>query len=69
MLALIGRWVEAAPAGSQMVVEADERFDFGLLKLPERWDVREYPPAVVGIFAEPPRPRGVSALPPKCLGG
>jgi 16S rRNA (guanine966-N2)-methyltransferase len=51
MLAMIGRWVEVAPAGSQMVVEADAQFDFGLLPLPERWDVREYLPAVVGIFS------------------
>jgi 16S rRNA (guanine966-N2)-methyltransferase len=51
MLALIGRWLEAAGEGSQMVVEADERFDFASLPQAERWDVREYLPAVVGIFA------------------
>jgi 16S rRNA (guanine966-N2)-methyltransferase len=51
MLALIGRWLEAAPAGSQFVVEADERFDFKSLPQHERWDVREYLPAVVGIYA------------------
>jgi 16S rRNA (guanine966-N2)-methyltransferase len=51
MLALIGRWVEASPAGSHVVVEADERFDFKSLPQAERWDVREYPPAVVGIFS------------------
>ena len=51
MLALIGRWLEAAGEGSQMVVEADERFDFASLPQAERWDVREYSPAVVGVFA------------------
>jgi 16S rRNA (guanine966-N2)-methyltransferase len=51
MLALLGRWLEAAPTGSQVVVEADERFDFGSLPRPDRWDVREYLPAVVGIYA------------------
>lgn len=50
MLALIGRWVEAAPTGSQVVVEADERFDFGSLPQYERWDVREYLPAAVGVY-------------------
>jgi 16S rRNA (guanine966-N2)-methyltransferase len=51
MLALITRWLEAAPAGSQVTIEADERFDFGSLPQHERWDVREYLPAVVGIYA------------------
>jgi len=50
MLDLIARWVELSSAGSQIVVEADERFDFGSLAQAERWDVRNYPPAVVGIF-------------------
>jgi 16S rRNA (guanine966-N2)-methyltransferase len=51
MLDLIARWLELSPAGSQIVVEADERFDMSLLPRPELWDVRKYPPAVVGIFA------------------
>jgi len=51
MLALIGHWTEAALPGSQVVVEADERLDFKLLPQPERWDVREYLPSVVGVFA------------------
>jgi 16S rRNA (guanine966-N2)-methyltransferase len=49
MLALIERLVAAAPAGSQFVVEADERFDFGHLPRAETWVVRKYLPAVVGI--------------------
>jgi hypothetical protein len=39
-----------------MIVEADERFDFTLLKTGEgeaAWDVRSYPPAVVGVFRMP----------------
>ena len=51
MLALIDRWLGAGAEGSQIVVEADDRFDFALLPQAERWDVREYLPAVVGIFA------------------
>jgi len=33
------------------VVESDDRFDFGILPDAENWDVRVYPPAVVGIHA------------------
>ena len=50
MLDMMARWIEIAPAGSQMVVEADERFDFASLVQPEAWDIRHYPPAVVGIL-------------------
>ena len=45
------------PAGSIMIVEADERFDFELLpgkvaveRHDEGWDVRTYSPAVVGVW-------------------
>jgi 16S rRNA (guanine966-N2)-methyltransferase len=50
MLGLIERLVTAAPAGSQFVVEADERFDFGLLPSASAWNVRTYLPAVVGLL-------------------
>jgi len=50
MLNVIGRWMAIAPAGSQIVVEADERFDFSLLSNAEQWDVRHYPPAIIGIY-------------------
>jgi len=50
MLQLIGDLVEQAPAESLFSVEADERFDFGRLPHAERWDVRRYPPAVVGVL-------------------
>jgi 16S rRNA (guanine966-N2)-methyltransferase len=52
MLELVARWVELAPAGSQIVVEADERFDFHSLPQAEKWDVRTYPPAHVGILSK-----------------
>lgn len=50
MLDLVAGLMDTAPPESVLVVEADERFDFGLLKNPEAWDVRPYPPAVVGIY-------------------
>lgn len=50
MLALTTRMLAAAPAESIVVVEADARFDFGTLHEAERWDVRTYSPAVVGIW-------------------
>ncbi|MGI9456610.1 MAG: RsmD family RNA methyltransferase [Aeoliella sp.] len=60
MLVLIAALMEHAPAESTLVVEADERFDFGLLpggvkeeRGDEGWDVRTYPPAVVGVWRKP----------------
>ena len=54
MLELIDRIQAHAPAGSILLVEADERFDFELLRGKESthtwWDVRPYPPAVVGVW-------------------
>jgi len=50
MLDLVERLLAKAPAESIFVVEADTRFDFGLLPTAEAWDVRPYRPAVVGIF-------------------
>ena len=45
---LVTLW-SAAPSGSPFVVEADERFDFGLLPEPATWDVRNYRPARIGV--------------------
>lgn len=53
MLELIVGMIERAPPGSVVVVEADERFDFGLLPTADEWDVRRYPPAVVGLIWKP----------------
>jgi len=50
MLDLISGLMRSSPAGSIFVVEADGRFDFGLLPEAEAWDVRTYPPAVVGVY-------------------
>ncbi len=50
MIEMIAIFVERSPAGSVVVVEADEPFDFASLPRPDEWDVREYPPAVVGVF-------------------
>ncbi len=50
MLELIEGLIRSAPAESIFVVEADARFDFRLLPDPDGWNVRSYPPAVVGIF-------------------
>ena len=47
---LIGTLIELAPLQSVVVVEADARFDFHSLPHPETWDVRSYPPAVVGLY-------------------
>lgn len=51
MLDLISNWLTKSPSGSQVVVEADERFEMGLLPRSENWDIRQYPPAVVGIVS------------------
>jgi 16S rRNA (guanine966-N2)-methyltransferase len=54
MLELIQRIQRHAPAGSILIVEADERFDFALLSQAlsqvGSWDIRTYPPAVIGIW-------------------
>ncbi len=50
MLTLLGTLMTAAPSGSLFAVEADARFDFGLLPQADAWDVRDYPPARVGIW-------------------
>jgi 16S rRNA (guanine966-N2)-methyltransferase len=50
MIELISGLMFAAPAESIFVVEADARFEFQTLPEPAAWDVRCYPPAVVGIF-------------------
>ena len=56
VLELIRRVQEHAPAGTILIVEADEPFDFDLLRHAEGtavaalWDVRSYAPAVVGLW-------------------
>jgi 16S rRNA (guanine966-N2)-methyltransferase len=53
VLALVSQLIEHAPADSQFCVEADERFDFGQLPHAGEWDVRRYPPAIVGVWRKP----------------
>jgi 16S rRNA (guanine966-N2)-methyltransferase len=48
MLALLNELMQQAAPGSIIIVEADERFDFHLL--PGEWSVRQYLPAVVGVW-------------------
>jgi 16S rRNA (guanine966-N2)-methyltransferase len=50
MLGLIQRFTNQAAAGSILVVEADERFNFLELPQADDWNVRSYPPAVVGLY-------------------
>ena len=50
MLELLAGLIASAPPGSVFVVEADGRFDFSQLPDPPAWDVRQYPPAVVGLL-------------------
>jgi 16S rRNA (guanine966-N2)-methyltransferase len=51
MLDLISRIQRHAPPDSLVVVEADERFDFGrLTSNPLAWSIRTYAPAVIGIW-------------------
>lgn len=52
LIDLMARLIEEAPIDSRFVVEADDRFDFGRLPLPEQWRIRAYPPAVIGILTK-----------------
>jgi 16S rRNA (guanine966-N2)-methyltransferase len=54
MLTLLAELMQSAPAESIFAVEADARFDFQGLPDPADWDVRAYPPAVVGIYRKEP---------------
>lgn len=50
MLELIERLRNRAPEGTLLAVEATDEFDFTLLPDAPNWDVRRYPPAVVGVY-------------------
>jgi 16S rRNA (guanine966-N2)-methyltransferase len=56
MLGLIDTLSRLAAPESILVVESDQRFDFSLLGEIDRWDVRDYPPARVGICRKPASP-------------
>jgi 16S rRNA (guanine966-N2)-methyltransferase len=57
MLDLIHRIQQHAPPDSILIVETDAPFDFGLFdsetSVNKKWDVRAYPPAIVGIWRSP----------------
>ncbi|NLE38693.1 MAG: SAM-dependent methyltransferase [Pirellulaceae bacterium] len=50
MLRLVETMFSQSPAGSVLVVESDQRFDFERLVEPKSWNVRDYPPARIGIL-------------------
>jgi 16S rRNA (guanine966-N2)-methyltransferase len=57
MLDLISRIQEHRPPASIVIVEANEQFDFGLLRengpSDANWNLRAYPPAAIGIWRTP----------------
>ena len=53
LLDMIAKLFSVAPAGSLFVVESDATFDFTDLPHGDQWDVRQYPPAVVGLISLP----------------
>lgn len=50
MLDLLTGLIQTSPPESVFVVESDARFDVELLPDRQQWDIRSYPPAVVGIL-------------------
>jgi 16S rRNA (guanine966-N2)-methyltransferase len=50
---LMAEMIAIAPPGSVFVVEFDKRFEPSRLPQPEQWDIRRYPPAIVGVFRKP----------------
>ena len=50
MLAMVSTAIERAPSGSMIAVEATNDFDFATLPTATDWDVRAYPPAVIGLL-------------------
>jgi 16S rRNA (guanine966-N2)-methyltransferase len=49
MLELIERLWQQSPQGSIFVLESDAHYDFTGLPEQSEWDVRDYPPALVGV--------------------
>jgi 16S rRNA (guanine(966)-N(2))-methyltransferase RsmD len=50
LVELVEWFCDGSPRGSLIVVESDQRFDSDMLPNADTWDVRFYPPAVIGIF-------------------
>lgn len=59
LMALIEAFRQAAPPGSQLVVEADDTYDPASLPLAEQWACRPLPPAMLYLLkVEPPAADG-----------
>lgn len=52
MLQLLTRLIEMSPPHSLFAVESDERFDFRELPEADQWDIRPYPPAILGLWVK-----------------
>ena len=50
ILQLLNHLIQTSPPDSLFAVESDNRFDFCELPEAERWDIRPYPPAILGIW-------------------
>ena len=50
MLQLLNHLIQMSPPDSLFAVEADNRFDFRELPDADQWDIRPYPPAILGIW-------------------
>ena len=50
MLQLLNHLIEKSPPDSLFAVESDNRFDFRELPAADQWDIRPYPPAILGIW-------------------
>ncbi len=53
MIDLLNRLIETCSRGSLFAVEYDNRFDFQELPDAVQWDIRPYPPAILGIWEKP----------------
>ena len=50
MLQLLNHLIQMSPPDSLFAVESDNRFDFRELPAADQWDIRPYPPAILGIW-------------------
>ncbi len=50
MLQLLNHLIDEAPQESLFAVEADNRFNWSTLPSADQWDIRPYPPAILGIW-------------------
>jgi len=53
MLQLLNHMIQTSPPDSLFAVESDNRFDFRELPAADEWDIRPYPPAILGIWEKP----------------